>query len=181
MSGWHPDWVCPVCNVLIHGRNAACKKCKTPRLKPGDWVCKRDRCSEFNFRSNVKCRACKQPKPAVCVCVEPRFTSILLNGNGQPGLGYCNACLLPNPTPYWIPFINKLEVEPAANAIPREHWRYLIHGTKNLSGLGERLPQHRDSWYYSTREEVNAEMEARESRYISWPSIHIIDARGIQE
>lgn len=67
-SHWDPDWVCPLCYVTVHGRKSSCIKCKTPKLKKGDWVCS---CRTFNFSDKTACVKCQLPKPAFCVCEAP--------------------------------------------------------------------------------------------------------------
>lgn len=153
------DWLCPLCNVVIFSDR--CKKCKIPKLKPGDWVCRRAPCvSVLNFATRSMCCACTQPKPVVCVCSEPQFAHISVNGDYEK-LGYCERCLCPNPTPWYVTILDALEAKMTA---PREHWRYRLsacgrHPTHNVTGLGELVPMHANVWLFNSREDVEAELK----------------------
>ena len=94
-SHWDPDWVCPMCNVTIHGRKSSCVKCKTPKVKEGDWFCQ---CRTFNFRDKTACMKCQLPKPACCECANPVFKRIT-SGNIFIKEGGCTFCFLLRPTP----------------------------------------------------------------------------------
>jgi len=70
------DWVCATCHDLVFARNAACRKCGTPkpggdsvprsvaaaaRARPGDWIC--PHCNDLVFARNSACRMCRTPRP----------------------------------------------------------------------------------------------------------------------
>jgi hypothetical protein len=184
---WDPDWVCPLCDVLIFGRHDACKKCKTPKVKKGDWVCRRDPCiAEFNFASRDSCRKCSQPKPTACVCSEPRFASIYKCGNSKP-LGDCYRCLLTNPTPWYITILDEQEeaMRQSAGDVPQEHWRYRLsvtgrYQTHNTLGLGELVPMHCNEWLFRTRGDVEAELKAQSCQYDPRVSgLRVVDGRKL--
>ncbi len=173
------DWRCPLCNVAIYARKDACTQCKTPRVKPGDWVCRRGApcTAEFNFASRATCRACAQPKPAACLCSAPQFQSIYVNGNHAP-LGPCVRCLLPNPTPWYRPVLDAEEEKARAAGLPQEHVRYRIcatgrYPTHNSLGLGEQVPMHANRWLFRTRQDVEAELKA----HATLPYLKVGDAR----
>ncbi len=164
---WDPDWLCPLCNVVIFGRHDACKKCKTPKLKPGDWVCRRSPCTrEFNFASRLECRKCGLAKPITCVCADPQFEKIDINGDYERR-GDCERCLLPNLIPWYVFNLDKQEAIITKRGIPREYWKYSLsgpgsHPSHNKSGLGELVHQHANVWIFQTRADIETELKLHE-------------------
>jgi hypothetical protein len=178
---WDPDWMCPLCNVVIFGRHDACKKCKTPKLKLGDWVCRRAPCiGELNFATRTSCRQCQQPKPTVCVCSDPNFASIHTNGNYWE-MGYCHRCLCPNPTPWYIAILDMEEAKLRQSGVPSEHWCYLVEATgryqtHNIKGLARLKPMHANAWIFNTRDDLITELSVHDNTNI--PNVYVKDGRG---
>ncbi len=165
---WDPDWTCPLCNTLIFGRHGACKKCKTPKIKQGDWVCRRTPCvQEFNFASRVDCRRCHQLKPIHCVCLDPQFESLNVNGNTEKSLGACQRCLCPNPRPWFETILDRQEV--TLHDLPR-HYRIDLNGRgsgRTITGKGVLSSGYANRWLFTTREDVVAELQALNGYIVS--------------
>ena len=96
---WDPDWVCPLCVKTIYGSKSSCGKCKTPKLKKGDWVCS---CRTFNFSDKTACIACQLPKPAFCVCEDPSFSKGSRSGYSYHKGKSCRHCRGEENKDYWI-------------------------------------------------------------------------------
>lgn len=177
---WDPDWTCPLCNVVIFGRHAACKKCKTPKLKPGDWVCRLAPCVQtFNFAWRTACLRCDQAKPDACNCTEPQYETLYVNGKFRR-VGHCERCLLSNPTPWYTHALDAEEANLRKNDVPQEHWRYEVRAEgrahESLSGLGERVPGYSNFWWFHTRDTMEAELMC----YKPGTSVrfHVLDGRS---
>lgn len=96
---WDPDWFCPLCQTTVHGRKGSCVKCKTPKLKPGDWVC---RCRTFNFAARLDCVRCHMPKPNYCICENPGFQTMSWHKYHVNGMEVCTECNLHDAKDQWV-------------------------------------------------------------------------------
>ena len=108
------------------------------------------------------------------------FSSCLINGSYQYGLGECQGCLLRNPTPWYETFLNRLA---ETTAVPLEYRCYEIlavgrHPTHNQSGLGERKPHHANAWWFLSREDVVAELALHSSKE-DLAGLTIVDKRDV--
>ncbi len=168
MSFRHPrkrrdynDWYCPVCEENVWASKSRCDKCKTPKLKKGDWVCRRAPCAHtFNFAARAACITCHVAKPVACVCAAPQFTNLTW-GDAYERLGDCRRCLLANPGVWYMTVLDRKEEKMRAEGVTSEQWRYEIQSDDrevyNTLGLGVQVGIY-SAWVFRTRADVVAEL-----------------------